>query len=165
MTHYEYKVVPTSTRPPRIKGVRDASERMRRAYEDLLNGLASQGWEYVRRDLVTVEARSGFLRRKEVRDDVVLIFRRAQGIPLSAQAADDDRAFAPEIQDRFDDPLPDPHGLEDEAGAESPARTELRGERPTGAQPLFARRIEAAREALRTRADPPLSARRDDREP
>ena len=166
MTRYEYKVVPTSTHPPRIKGVRDASERMRRAFEDLLNGLADQGWEYVRRDVVTVEARPGLLRRKEMRDDVVLIFRRALNLPLSAQAAGDalyDDGYAQEDDPERDD-RSEPHSApSDDWDDPGPgARHDLRGERPDGGQSLSSRRLDAARQALRGRTDPPLSARRED---
>ena len=176
MTRFEYKVVPTSTRPPKIKGVRDPSERMRRAFEDLLNGLADQGWEYVRRDRVPLEAASGFLRRKELREDVVLIFRRPVSVSLAEQAAEDEARYGLEPSTRSvaapapsyaaaelgDARLP-AHADEDgEARPEMHARAALRGERPTGAQPLFARRIEAAREAVRAKASPPISARRDE---
>ena len=162
MTRYEYKVVPASSRPPKIKGVRDASERMRRAFEDLLNGLADQGWNYVRRDVMTVEARSGVLRRKEVRDETVLIFRREVAATLAELAEDDHYtrpAARPAPQPLADD-LPD--WPVDAAGDEDAdvAMAQV-PERPTGAQPLFARRIEAARDKLRSQAGPTLSARRD----
>ena len=171
MTRFEYKVVPTSTRPPKIKGVRDPSERMRRAFEDLLNGLADQGWEYVRRDRVPLEAASGFLRRKELREDVVLIFRRPVSVSLAEQAAEDEARYGLEpsprparvaVPDHDDARLPAHADADGEAQPEVHARAALRGERPTGAQPLFARRIEAARESLRAKASPPISARRDE---
>ena len=163
MTRYEYKVVPTSTRPPKVKGVRDPSERMRRAFEDLLNGLADQGWDYVRRDTMTVEAKSGLLRRKELREDTVLIFRREMPPSLAEEA--EEAAYHPRA-------VPDvaADGWDREAGeaveevppVQRPASpAPLRSDRPTGAQPLFARRIEAAREALRSQDGPRLSARRD----
>lgn len=163
MTRYEYKVVPVSTRPPKMKGVRDPSERMRRAFEDLLNGLADQGWNYVRRDVIVVEAASGILRRKEVREETVLIFRREIEASLAALAEEDHypRPFAHPVEPRGDaeaEPWMDEDAGENDGDPAAPAP---RFERPTGAQPLFARRIEAARDKLRSQAAPTISARRD----
>ena len=163
MTRYEYKVVPASARPPKIKGVRDPSERMRRAFEDLLNGLADQGWNYVRRDVMLVEAKPGLLRRKEMREDTVLIFRREVMPSLAQEAEDVHYARFPQAHPE-DGAAPFEVEGDDTEGDEAdavPAPPAPRGDRPTGAQPLFARRVEAAREALKSQATPRLSARRD----
>ena len=164
MTRYEYKVVPASARPPKIKGVRDPSERMRRAFEDLLNGLADQGWDYVRRDVMLVEAKPGFLRRKELREDTVLIFRREIAPSLAEEAEGAHYARFPRVAEgEADQAFGEPATAEGEDDAdghpEAPAASAL--DRPTGAQPLFARRVEAAREAFRSQGGPRLSARRD----
>lgn len=76
MSHFEYLVVPAPRIAPRRKGVRSASERFAHEITDVVNAHAAQGWEYHRAETLPCEARRGFLGRKTVSSETLLVFRR-----------------------------------------------------------------------------------------
>lgn len=136
---FEYKLIPAPAEPPRIKGVRGASARYARGLEDTLNEMAGQGWEYVRVDRVPVTASRGFLRRKEERDETLLVFRRERAAPAARATAS-----APSIV--AEPPLPE---------AEPAPAAEPADEVPSYMRPR-------AEPAPRIRPARPIAARRDD---
>ena len=106
MPRYEYKVVPAPTKGLKAKGVKGAEARFSYAIEDLMNGLAAQGWEYQRAETLPSVERAGLTSTTtEWRN--LLVFRRPR--------EDDAEAFAPEL-------LPPPEA----ADAMAPGRTENR---------------------------------------
>lgn len=88
MPRYEYKVVPAPTKGRKGKGIKGAEARFSNALQDLMNGLAGYGWEYLRAETLPSIERSGLTSTTtEWRN--VLIFRR----PRRADTED----FAPEL--------------------------------------------------------------------
>lgn len=80
---YEYKVVGAPEKGRRRRGARTRSDRVAAAFEEVLRAEAVDGWEYLRTDLVPVEEKPGFLRRREEVHRAVMVFRR----PLEQAAA------------------------------------------------------------------------------
>ena len=59
MPAYEYKVVPAPTKGTKAKGVKGAEARFSHTIEDLMNSLATEGWEYQRAETLPSTERSG----------------------------------------------------------------------------------------------------------
>lgn len=94
MPRYEYKVVPAPSKGTKAKGVRGAEARFSNALQELMNGLAGDGWEYQRAETLPSVERAGLTgSTTEWRN--VLVFRRLRG--------NDADAFQPELL-----PAPDP---------------------------------------------------------
>lgn len=88
MPRYEYKVVPAPTRGLKAKGVKTAEARFSYAIQELMNGLAGDGWEYQRAETLPSVERSGLTSTTtEWRN--VLVFRRLRDT--------DAEVFAPEL--------------------------------------------------------------------
>ena len=73
---FEYKVVGAPEKPRRRRGARTRSDRVAVAFEQILDVEATDGWEYLRTDLVPVEE-GGFLSRRKEVHRAVMVFRRA----------------------------------------------------------------------------------------
>lgn len=76
MTDYEYTVIPAPGRGEKIRGAKTSADRFCAALGSALNGMAAQGWEYVRAETLPSEERSGLTGRATVWNNV-LVFRRA----------------------------------------------------------------------------------------
>lgn len=88
MPRYEYKVVPAPSKGMKGKGVRGPEARFSYALQELMNGLAGYGWEYLRAETLPSVERSGLTgSATEWRN--VLVFRR--------QRSDDVTEFQPEL--------------------------------------------------------------------
>jgi hypothetical protein len=74
MPFYEYKVVPAPEKAPKVRGLKGPA-KFAHALETLMNGLAQDGWEYVRAETLPDEERRGLTGRVEVVRNV-LVFRR-----------------------------------------------------------------------------------------
>lgn len=81
MTQFEYKVVPAPLRSKRIKGVRGNEARFAHTLGELMNTLGTEGWQYLRADILPSEERKGLFRRHTVMRNM-LVFRR----PLTTEA-------------------------------------------------------------------------------
>ena len=88
MPRYEYKIVPAPNRGVKAKGVKGAEARFSHGLEELMNGLAADGWEYQRAETLPSVERTGLTgTTTEWRN--VLVFRR----PRESDA----EAFEPEL--------------------------------------------------------------------
>lgn len=88
MPRYEYKVVPAPAKGLKGKGVRGAEARFSYALQELMNGLAGDGWEYQRAETLPSLERAGLTgTTTEWRN--LLVFRRPRD--------DDAEAFTPEL--------------------------------------------------------------------
>ncbi|MFT6091185.1 DUF4177 domain-containing protein [Sulfitobacter sp.] len=98
MPRFEYKVVPAPKKGLKGKDIKGAEARFSHALEELMNSLASEGWEYQRAETLPSTERSGLTgTTKEWRN--VLIFRRLH--------ASDTDAFSPELLPAPQDTVPD----------------------------------------------------------
>ena len=76
MPDYEYTVIPAPGRAEKTRGAKSGAERFAATLTDALNGMAQQGWEYVRAEVLPSEERSGLTSRSTVYHNL-LVFRRA----------------------------------------------------------------------------------------
>lgn len=97
MPLYEYKVVPAPTKGRKGKGVRGAEARFSFAIQELMNEMASEGWEYQRAETLPSMERAG-LSASTTEWRNVLVFRRS--------SAEDISAFKPELLPAPTDQLP-----------------------------------------------------------
>ena len=75
MGTYEYTVIPSPVRGEKTRNARTPADRFAHALTQALNGMAAQGWEYVRAETLPSEERSGLTGRSTVWMNV-LVFRR-----------------------------------------------------------------------------------------
>lgn len=88
MPRFEYSVVPAPTKGQKAKGVKGPEARFAHALSELMNRMASEGWEYQRAETLPSIERAGLTSTTtEWRN--VLVFRR-----LRENDAD---AFSPEL--------------------------------------------------------------------
>lgn len=88
MPRYEYKVVPAPQKGLKGKGVKGAEARFSHAVQELMNGLSSYGWEYLRAETLPSVERAG-LGKATTEWRNLLVFRRPR--------AGDAEAFSPEL--------------------------------------------------------------------
>ena len=99
MVAFEYKVVPAPTKGQKARGVKGPQARFANAIELQINALASEGWEYLRSDILPSEERQGLTSTHTVYRSI-LVFRRA--IDGMAEAEDALIANAVETDDADD---------------------------------------------------------------
>lgn len=75
MPQYEYKVVPAPAKGTKSKAVKTPAGRFALSVETVLNQMGSDGWEYLRAELLPSEERSG-LTGSTTHWRNVLVFRR-----------------------------------------------------------------------------------------
>lgn len=75
MAEYEYKVVPAPAKGRKAPGVKGAEARFAHGLEAVMNEMASEGWEYMRADVLPSEERQGLASTQTVYRSV-LVFRR-----------------------------------------------------------------------------------------
>jgi len=73
---FEYKTVGAPEKGQRKRGLRSQSDRVAYAFEKLLKAEATDGWEYLRTDLLPVTERSGWFGRGQEMHRAVMVFRR-----------------------------------------------------------------------------------------
>lgn len=132
MQRFEYKVVPAPNRGLKAKGVKRAEDRFALALSTLMNDLGSEGWDYVRADILPTEERSGLASRQTVYHNM-LVFRRALAEdgehppapeleepeePLALAAPEDDDTPHEDASPEAEDPATDPEA----ATVEDPER-------------------------------------------
>lgn len=93
---YQYKCVAAPERAKRQRGAKTRTERVAAAMQELINAEATDGWEYVRTDLVPIEERSSFLARVHEVHRAVLIFRREDPTKRRTQGYEEHRIAASE---------------------------------------------------------------------
>ncbi|WP_227271460.1 DUF4177 domain-containing protein [Roseobacter weihaiensis] len=77
MSHFEYRVIAAPTRGVKAKGIKTAEARFLHALEEVMNTMASEGWEYQRAETLPSEERSGLLSTTSTLRNV-LVFRRVK---------------------------------------------------------------------------------------
>jgi hypothetical protein len=110
---FEYKVVPAPRRGEKTRTAKTTEDRFAYAVQSLMNGLAEEGWEYVRADTLPCDERSGLTGTKTSFQNL-LVFRRAlaDADEVPAFIATDRAAPA-----RAPDPIPRLGAAEAPAGA------------------------------------------------
>lgn len=93
MPRFEYKIVPAPVQGEKSRGVKTAEDRFAVALANAINGLAREGWEYVRCDTLPTEERAGLTKRRTVYVNL-LVFRR------EADAAEGSAAQSPLIAEK-----------------------------------------------------------------
>jgi hypothetical protein len=94
MTQYEYKVVPAPTKGQKAQGIKAPEARFAHTVEGALNAQATDGWEFVRSDILPSEERHGLTSTQTVYR-TLLVFRRARGD--EQQTADEVIAAAQDV--------------------------------------------------------------------
>lgn len=114
---YEYKAVPAPERTPRVRGLKTTGERFAHMLTETLNGLAGEGWEFLRAETLPCVERKGLM-GSAASTQVVLIFRRelprfvppAEGpfdpVPAVAHGLGYDDEDAAQDSDALDAPHP-----------------------------------------------------------
>ena len=74
---FEYKTVGAPEKGLRKRGLRSQSDRVAYAFEKLLKAEATDGWEYLRTDLLPVTERAGWFGRGHEMHRAVMVFRRS----------------------------------------------------------------------------------------
>ncbi len=83
---YEYKTVGAPEKGKRKRGLRNQSDRVAAAFEEILLVEAVDGWEYQRTDLLPVMENAGWFKRGHEVHRAVMVFRR----PLDKAQPDSD---------------------------------------------------------------------------
>lgn len=76
MNSYEYTVIPAPARAGKASPGKTSGERFAATLAEALNGMAAEGWEYVRAEVLPAEERAGLTGRSTVYHNL-LVFRRA----------------------------------------------------------------------------------------
>ncbi len=86
MPDFEYTVIPAPARGEKTRAAKTPADRYAHALTQALNGMAAQGWEYVRAETLPSEERSGLTGRATVWMNV-LVFRRPLAVSVASPAA------------------------------------------------------------------------------
>jgi hypothetical protein len=122
---YDYKVVPAPKTGLKTKGAKTTEERFANALEATMNGLSSDGWEYLRADTLPCEQREGLMGKATVFQNM-LIFRRARAAKADTSAP---------VVNPVEVAVPAPHVLENRPLTVDPGKKEptLSEAQPTSA--------------------------------
>lgn len=78
MQNFEYKAIAAPTRARRFKGVKGTANQFAMVMSELMNDMATDGWEYLRSDSLPVDEKAGLLKGRVENYHTLLIFRRAK---------------------------------------------------------------------------------------
>lgn len=86
---FEYKTVGAPEKGKRKRGARTPSDRAAAAFEEILEAEATDGWEYLRTDILPLTERRSWLGGSHEVHRAVMVFRRAldQAAPESITGA------------------------------------------------------------------------------
>lgn len=113
MTYFEYKVLPAPAKGKKAPGVKSPGARFAFALQELMNEMGSEGWEYLRADILPSEERQGLTSTQTVYRSV-LVFRR----PLGSEADAQDNGSAAEAPASGE--TPDTQAVDSEEENENP---------------------------------------------
>lgn len=102
MRQFEYRAIPAPNTGTKAKGVKTREDRFALSMTDALNEMATEGWEYVRAEMLPVEERKGLTGTQKTYQNI-LIFRRLKAAPL---ALDDSPRVRSVPAPSFDDAPP-----------------------------------------------------------
>jgi hypothetical protein len=103
MTEYHYKCVAAPRRARKNREHRTPSEALVAAFEAAIAVEAAAGWEYLRTDLVPMEAKSGWFSSWIETHQGVMIFRRPADATTRIETLDD-RPSRPRAEPRLGRP-------------------------------------------------------------
>jgi hypothetical protein len=115
MTVWSYKCVAAPRKARKGKGHRSAADAFVAAFEAAIAAEAAQGWEYLRTDLVPMEAKHGLFSQTTETHQGVMVFRR----PADATTASETPRRAEPAPAR-PDPAPRPLRPHDDEAGEIP---------------------------------------------
>lgn len=92
---YEYKSLPAPRQAGKIAGAKTPQEKCAKMLENLLNAQAADGWDYMGSETLSCEYRSGWLRRREISAQTVLVFRRVKTAARPAPSISAETAAPP----------------------------------------------------------------------
>lgn len=115
MTDYVYKCVAAPRRAKKTRDHRSPADALVAAFEAAIAEQAAAGWEYLRTDLVPMEAKAGWMGPTTETHQGVMVFRRAVAASPRADAAEA-RSRAEPVIGR---PRPDPR-LDAPSGGPAP---------------------------------------------
>lgn len=105
MQAYEYKVLPAPAKGAKAKGIKTPEARFANSIELLLNEMASEGWEFLRADMLPSEERAG-LTGSTTNWRNLLVFRRPLGVETSGEVTGRQEPAAPAVSFRHSDSPP-----------------------------------------------------------
>ena len=118
MRKFEYKAIPAPSAGTKAKGVKSTEDRFALSMTDVLNEMASDGWEYVRAEMLPCDERKGLTGTQRTYQNV-LIFRRLEAEPLPLADSPRIRSVpSPQLAEPPRRPDPEP-GPEPEAEPQS----------------------------------------------
>ncbi|MFK7743407.1 MAG: DUF4177 domain-containing protein [Roseobacter sp.] len=134
MAQYEYRVVAAPTRGVKAKGIKSAEGRFSHALEEIMNAMASDGWEYQRAETLPSVERSGLTSKTTTWRNVLVFRRPKEATPAIAQItqqaiASPEPSTSERKQLELDDPMPDivaPETPDDDASKSEGASRMLR---------------------------------------
>jgi hypothetical protein len=88
MTEYAYKCVAAPRKARKTREHRTPAAALVAAMEEAIATEAASGWEYLRTDLVPMEAKSGWFSTVVETHQGVMVFRRAVGGPARAASGE-----------------------------------------------------------------------------
>lgn len=107
MSQYEYRVIAAPTRGVKAKGIKSADARFSHALEEMMNSMASEGWEYQRAETLPSVERSGLTSSTTTWRNV-LVFRRLKEVAAPvAQITKQEVPDTPKVPLALNDPMPD----------------------------------------------------------
>ena len=118
MTEFAYKCVAAPRRARKSREHRTPTACLVASMEEAIAAEAAAGWEYLRTDLIPMEAKSGWFSPMTETHQGVMIFRRAVGGP-SPDEAREERPGGERAEPRLGRPRPDqtPEGEVPQLGA------------------------------------------------
>lgn len=76
MSDYDYKTILAPTKPSKVKGVRDAAERMEQTLANAINAGCAGGWEFFGTETIQMETKGGLFSKPEQKAVTFLVFTR-----------------------------------------------------------------------------------------
>lgn len=96
MSQVEYKVIPAPTRGRKAPGVKTPEGQFALGFEDALNEMARDGWQYLRSDILPSVERQGLTSSHTVYRSVLVFQRDIRPVdPAATPASDGDAAIVP----------------------------------------------------------------------
>ena len=96
MSQIEYKVIPAPTRGRKAPGIKTPEGQFALGFEDALNEMARDGWQYLRSDILPSVERQGLTSSHTVYRSVLVFQRDIRSIaPSATPASDGDAATMP----------------------------------------------------------------------
>jgi len=105
MQSFEYKAIAAPTRARKFKGVKGTAAQFAMVLSELMNDMASDGWEYLRSDSLPVDEKAGLLKARVETYHTMLIFRRAKDQPAEMAGLIEDHSAEPEMAPKPSSPF------------------------------------------------------------